>query len=41
MSIEGEFGGLMGVLCARFTRSPVARDLRDELAAIKAVAEAG
>ena len=40
VGLEGEFGGLTGALCARWMRASVARDLRGELAAIKAAAEA-
>ena len=37
--IDGEFGGLLGSALTRLMRSSTARDLRDELAAIKAAAE--
>ena len=39
MRIDGEFGGLLGSALTRLMRSSTARDLRDELAAIKAAAE--
>lgn len=38
--IEGEFGGVPGSTLTRRMRSSNTRDLRDELAAIKAAAEA-
>lgn len=40
LSLSGEFGGLLGGIFTALMRSSVRRDLRDELSAIKAAAEA-
>ncbi|MYB84695.1 MAG: hypothetical protein F4X54_08180 [Chloroflexi bacterium] len=38
--IDGEFSGLLGSTLTRLMRSSASRDLRDELAAVKAASEA-
>jgi hypothetical protein len=39
LTMTGQYSGIVGALAGRFMKGSVSRDLKDELAAIKAIAE--